>query len=109
MSWISIDEARTTLQMWLDAERAVATGQSYKSTTVQIQQEWKRVPAFGAKSGRRNVLHIMCDVERPTTLFGGTWEALDDGRVLIGANDTYKAGTTGGEATHKITTAEMPS
>ena len=33
MSWISIDEARTTLQMWLDAERAVATGQSYKIGT----------------------------------------------------------------------------
>ena len=45
----------------------------------------------------------------PATLFGGTWEALDDGRVLIGANDTYQAGTTGGEATHKLTTAEMPS
>ena len=29
------------------------------------QQEWKRVPAFGANSGRRNVLHIMNDVERP--------------------------------------------
>lgn len=28
-------------------------------------QEWKRVQAFGAKTGRRNVLHIMCDVERP--------------------------------------------
>lgn len=38
---------------------------SFKRTTVHIQQEWKRVPAFGAKSGRRNVLHIMCDVERP--------------------------------------------
>ena len=33
MAWISIDEARTTLQMWLDAERAVATGQSYKIGT----------------------------------------------------------------------------
>lgn len=27
--------------------------------------EWKRVLAFGAKSGRRNILHIMSDVERP--------------------------------------------
>lgn len=26
----SIDEAREMLQMWLDAEKAVATGQSYK-------------------------------------------------------------------------------
>ena len=28
-------------------------------------QEWKRVPAFGAKSGRRNMLHLMSDIERP--------------------------------------------
>lgn len=29
------------------------------------QQEWKRVPVFGAATGRRNVLHIMSDMERP--------------------------------------------
>lgn len=29
------------------------------------RQEWKRVPVFGSATGRRNVLHIMSDVERP--------------------------------------------
>lgn len=29
------------------------------------QQSWKRVPAYGAASGRRNIMHIMSDVERP--------------------------------------------
>ena len=29
MEWITFDEARVTLQLWLDAERAVATGQEY--------------------------------------------------------------------------------
>ena len=33
MPWISIEEARSTLKMWLYAERAVATGQSYKIGT----------------------------------------------------------------------------
>lgn len=33
MSWISIEEARSTLKMWIEAERAVATGQSYKIGT----------------------------------------------------------------------------
>ena len=33
MPWISIEEARSTLKMWIDAERAVATGQSYKIGT----------------------------------------------------------------------------
>lgn len=27
--------------------------------------EWKRVPAFGKRTGRRNILHLMADVERP--------------------------------------------
>lgn len=45
----------------------------------------------------------------PQSFLGGTWEAMDDGRVLIGANSTYPAGSTGGEATHKLTTNEMPS
>ena len=43
----------------------------------------------------------------PNELFGGgTWERMG-GRVLIGADVTYPAGATGGEATHVITTAEM--
>lgn len=54
-------------------------------------------------------IYMSAAATNPATLFGGTWEALDDGRVLIGANDTYKAGTTGGEATHTLTTNEMPS
>lgn len=43
----------------------------------------------------------------PATLFGGTWEAIG-GRFLVGADSTYSAGSTGGEATHKLTTSEMP-
>ena len=33
MAWITIEEARANLKMWLDAEKAVATGQSYKIGT----------------------------------------------------------------------------
>lgn len=44
----------------------------------------------------------------PKDLFGGNWEALG-GRFLIGADGTYKAGSTGGEATHILTENEMPS
>lgn len=45
----------------------------------------------------------------PGRLFGGTWQPLNEGRVLIGANSTYTAGSTGGESTHKLTVNEMPS
>lgn len=33
MPWITLDEARANLKMWLDAERAVASSQSYKIGT----------------------------------------------------------------------------
>lgn len=44
----------------------------------------------------------------PSSLFGGTWERIG-GRFLLGADSTYAAGSTGGEASHQLTTAEMPS
>ena len=44
----------------------------------------------------------------PQLLFGGTWSRLKD-RFLLGAGDTYRAGTTGGEAEHTLTLSEMPS
>lgn len=33
MSWVTIEEAKESLRLWLDAEKAVATGQSYKIGT----------------------------------------------------------------------------
>lgn len=47
--------------------------------------------------------------EKVNQHFGfGEWEQIKD-RFLIGAGDNYSVGTTGGESTHTITTAEMPS
>lgn len=38
---------------------------SYPRPNIEFNQKWVRVLAFGKASGRRNVLHIMSDVERP--------------------------------------------
>ena len=53
------------------------------------------------------------DSTSPATLFGGTWEAMDAGRVLVAqgkaaTGTTFTAGATGGEETHTLTTSEMP-
>ena len=50
----------------------------------------------------------------PENLFGGTWEAMPAGRVLLaqGQSDwgvNYAAGSTGGEHQHQLTVGEMPS
>lgn len=44
----------------------------------------------------------------PNTTWGGTWIKTAEGRCLIGANDTYPLGSTGGESTHTLTTEELP-
>lgn len=47
------------------------------------------------------------DPTSPAELFGGTWERIE-GRMVMGASDSYPVGTTGGSATHTQTVAEMP-
>lgn len=44
----------------------------------------------------------------PGTLFGGTWERIQD-RFLLASGDSYGLGETGGEAAHTLTEEEMPS
>ncbi len=43
----------------------------------------------------------------PQTLFGGSWSKIE-GRFLLGSSSSYPLGSTGGEATHKLTTNEIP-
>lgn len=46
----------------------------------------------------------------PHDLFGfGTWEYIEQGRVLLSQGDKYSAGSTGGAETHTLTVQEMPS
>ena len=49
--------------------------------------------------------------QSPADLFGGTWEAMDPGRVLVSAGTAstgtvYKAGDKGGEEKHQLTESE---
>lgn len=53
-------------------------------------------------------VYISANSTSPASLFGGTWESIG-GRFLLGADSTYTAGSTGGEATHTLTENEMPT
>ncbi len=53
-------------------------------------------------------IYLSVNSTSPGTLFGGTWEQIKD-RFLLGCGSTYSNGSTGGEATHKLTINEMPS
>lgn len=53
-------------------------------------------------------IYMSVNSASPERLFGGKWEQIK-GRFLLGADDTYNAGTVGGEATHTLTVNEMPA
>ena len=44
----------------------------------------------------------------PNTAWGGVWTKLEN-KFLVGAGDLYDLGDTGGEATHTLTQAELPT
>ena len=53
------------------------------------------------------IVHLTTDVD-PAEYFGGNWQRIK-GRFLLAADEeTYPAGSTGGEAEHTLTVEEMP-
>lgn len=68
-------------------------------------------PAWSAGTTLQDVypvgsVYINTSATSPATLFGfGTWSAIQ-GRMLIGADGTYTAGSTGGAATVSLTAAQ---
>ena len=112
---------------WLQTTAATDLGRAPGKIAVLDESGWVyyRTPAelksdIGASSGGADVstvldkvypvgaIYISVNSTNPKTLFGGTWVQIKD-RFLLAAGTTYKAGTTGGEATHTLTTSEMPS
>lgn len=52
-------------------------------------------------------IYMNVNSTNPGTLFGGTWEQIQ-GKFLLGMSSSYPAGSQGGEASHTLTTEEMP-
>ena len=53
-------------------------------------------------------IYISVNSTSPASLFGGTWEILND-VFLLAAGSYADAGTFGGEAAHTLTVDEMPA
>lgn len=54
-------------------------------------------------------IYMSTDTTNPQFRFTGTYWLPIYNRFLLGAGDTYKAGTMGGEATHTLTRSEIPN
>ncbi len=53
-------------------------------------------------------IYMSVNSTSPQTLFGGTWQQIED-TFLLSAGNTYTAGNTGGAASHTLTTSELPA
>ena len=53
-------------------------------------------------------IYMSTNNNSPQNFLGGTWVRIE-GRFLLGAGSGYNVNATGGEATHTLTTDEMPS
>lgn len=58
-------------------------------------------------------IYLSTDSTNPSTYFGGTWQRISNGKVLVGVDegdtDFSAPNLTGGEKTHTLTVNEMPS
>jgi hypothetical protein len=54
-------------------------------------------------------IYISTSTTNPSVLFGGTWEAISAGKVLVQADDNHVLGNTGGNATITLTEAQLPA
>ena len=86
-------------------EHRVTAG-SLNDIVTALVDEIRNVPSIIYPIGS---IYMSLNSTEPSILFGGTWERLEEGRVLIGANSTYAAGTSGGSFTHTLTADEIPA
>ena len=89
----------------LDGGTGAAVGKyAEKEKFFEIPDDW------GTNIGHPvGSVYMSADATSPATLFGGTWAAIGAGTFLVAAGAGYEAGVTGGEATHVLTAAEMPT
>ena len=71
-----------------------------QSQNSKIEGVWEKIYPVGS-------IYMSTSATNPKILFGGTWEQIQ-GRFLLGAGSGYAAGSSGGEATHSLTAAEIP-
>jgi hypothetical protein len=91
-----------------DTENRFGDVENFVGYSTTVNSIFKKVYPIGS-------IYMSTSGTSPSTLFGGTWTQLQS-KFLLAANNTASASATpkyndtteGGEATHTLTTAEMP-
>lgn len=89
----------------LEANDAVTVGQLNKKLSSALDQLNRLAgQLYPVGSIYMNVNNV-----EPSTIFGGSWERMPSGRMLVNSGDGFHLGQVGGEKEHKLAEDEMPS
>lgn len=95
------------LQKGLKLEAAKDSGQAPPKVAVLMNDGWMRCRTTVDLIYPVGSIYMSVNATNPKELFGGTWEKIQ-GKFLLGMSSSYPAGSTGGEATHTLTSSEIP-
>lgn len=93
------------------AEAGLDEQHGYNYLMEQVNNAQKALKALAAQREEdlaRIKFWASNDPTSPASFIGGTWERIE-GKFVMGASDTYPAGSTGGSATHTQTENEVGS
>lgn len=91
------------------AEAGLDNQHGYNYLMRQVNNAQKALKALAAQREEdlaRIKFWFSDDPTSPASFIGGTWERIE-GKFIMGASDTYPAGSTGGSATHSQTASEV--
>lgn len=86
--------------------RGKATRPTYNGTTLALSTDIKTYTALD--NYPVGIIVAFYNATKPATAFGGSWQHMGATFLYGASSETASAGGTGGAATHKLTTAQMP-
>lgn len=89
----------------IEANDAVTVGQLNKKLSSALDQLNRLAgQLYPVGSIYMNVNNV-----EPSTIFGGSWERMPSGRMLVNSGDSFNLGQIGGEKEHRLTEDELAS
>lgn len=101
------NSASTATTKASEASNSANQAKGYRDETQQLSEQFNPASILLAVYPVGSI-YMSVNSTDPSSLFGGGWTRLKD-RFLLAAGDSYAAGNTGGEASHKLTLSEIPS
>lgn len=103
-----IDSLSTNLNTRTNAPSIRAVQEMKENLETQIENADSQIGNILEQIYPVGAIYISTNNTSPSSIFGGTWEQIED-KFLLASGSTYANGATGGEATHTLTESEMPN